>query len=117
MNTDVILLIVNIALSGGALAYGYGNLNARVKNNESKHQKHDAHAAELFGRLNALEQIAAKLMEAATRWERVMGNGINTKMAEYAHLIADLAQRIAVMEQHCHDMHDHDRRATDKKQA
>ena len=90
----VLAFIANI----GALAYGYGTLNNRVKHCESDHREFDASTRELFNRMNAIEQLAARLEDAAERWEKIMSNGINTK-------IADISERIARLEQHCNDMH------------
>jgi hypothetical protein len=90
----VLAFIANIA----ALGYGYGTLNNRVRNCESDYRMTDASTRELFTRMNAIEQLAARLEDAALRWEKIMSNGINTK-------IADISERIARLEQHCKDMH------------
>ena len=90
----VLAFIANV----GALCYGYGTLNNRVRNCESDYKITDTSTRELFNRMNAIEQLAARLEDAALRWEKIMSNGINTK-------IADISERIARLEQHCNDMH------------
>jgi len=90
----VLAFIANIA----AIGYGYGTLNNRVKNCESDYRTTDKSTRELFARMNAIEQLASRLEDAALRWEKIMSNGINTK-------IADISERITRLEQHCKDMH------------
>lgn len=90
----VVAFIANIT----ALGYGYGTLTNRVKNCESDHRDTDASTRELFARMNAIEQLAARLEDAALRWEKIMSNGINTK-------IAGISERLTRLEQHCKDMH------------
>ena len=88
----IMAFIANIA----ALAYGYGTLSNRVKNCEERDLDQTKHTEELFRRMSALEQLAGRIEDAALRWEKIMNNGINTK-------IADIQERIARLEQICED--------------
>ncbi len=98
MSLESIGMIAMCVFNVGAICYGYGALNNRVKNLDSDFKEHKASVTELFQRMNAIEQLAARLEDAAARWEKIMGNGINATLSE-------LKERMATLEQHCKDMH------------
>lgn len=93
-----ISLVANLV----ALAYGYGILNSRVKGLEKDHDEHRAHRDktddEIFARLRKIEAVTPRLEDAAGRLEKIVGNGLSTK-------IDDLHTRLAKLEQHCADVH------------
>jgi len=98
VSLESIGMIAMCVFNVGAICYGYGALNNRVKNLDSDFKEHKASVTELFQRMNAIEQLAARLEEAANRWERIMSNGINSTIAE-------IKDRLSRLEQHCIDMH------------
>jgi Mn-dependent DtxR family transcriptional regulator len=98
MSLEVAGFAVMCALNIGAICYGYGTLNNKVKNTESDFRDIHKSVTELFSRMNVLEVLAGRLEDAAERWEKIMSNGINAK-------IQDLLVRMERMEQHCKDIH------------
>lgn len=98
MTIETIGFIIMCALNIGAICYGYGVLNNRVKNCESDFRRAESSVQELFKRMNAIESLAGRLEEAAARWEKIMSNGINAT-------IADIRDRLTRLEQHCKDKH------------
>ena len=112
-NTEIIVGFacfgLQFAASIGALAYGYGILGNTVKRNcetitENRIETRED-TMQLFDRMRAIESLAGRLEEAAQRWEKIMSNGINTK-------ISDIQNRLARLEQHCKDRNE--RRDSDK---
>ena len=101
----IICLILQFVASIGALAYGYGVLGSTVKNNKAVIAETRQDTMGLFDRMRSIESLAGRLEEAAQRWEKIMSNGINTK-------ISDIQNRMARLEQHCKDRNE--RRDSDK---
>ena len=112
-NTEMIIGLACMGLqfvaSIGALAYGYGVLGSTVKRNRESIVENRiesrADTMQLFDRMRSIESLAGRLEEAAQRWEKIMSNGINTK-------ISDIQNRLARLEQHCKDRNE--RRDSDK---
>ena len=102
-NTEMIIGLACMGLqfsaSIGALAYGYGVLGSTVKNNRNIITQNRNDTVELFNRMRALESLSSRLEEAAGRWERILSNGLNTK-------IENIQDRIARLEQRCSDVHE-----------
>lgn len=93
---------ISLASNLIALAYGYGILNARVKGLEKDHEVHRAHRDktddEIFARLRKIEAVTPRLEDAAGRLEKIVSNGLSSK-------IEGLTTRLARLEQHCADVH------------
>jgi len=97
-------LCVNIT----AVAFAFGLLHGRVTALEKNIARNDTNDNEIFMRLRELENVTPRLEDAAARFEKVLSNGINDK-------IADMTTRIRLMEQHCADTH-HSQQWADKSQ-
>ncbi len=98
MEVEAIGIIIMCAFNVGAICYGYGVLNNKVKHVESDFRDLHSSVTELFSRMNVIEVLAGRLECAADRWEKIMSNGISAK-------IQDLIVRMERMEQHCMDVH------------
>ena len=90
---------LQFAASIAALAYGYGVLGSTVKNNRNTITETRADTIQLFDRMRAIESLAGRLEDAALRWEKILSNGINTK-------IECIQDRLTRIEQRCADVHE-----------
>lgn len=95
-------VVLSLASNLIALAYGYGILNNRVRHleraQEQEHERRNKIDDEVFGRLRQIETVTPRLEDAAARLEKIVGNGLSTK-------IEGLTTRLAKLEQHCADVH------------
>lgn len=98
MSIETIGFLAMCAFNIGAICYGYGALNNKVKNCESDFKQSHAAITELFQRLNALEILSGRFEDSVGRFEQVLGNGINNAIAQFR-------DRLTKMEQHCADTH------------
>jgi hypothetical protein len=93
---------ISLASNLIALAYGYGILNNRVRHLErAQDQERERRVKiedEFFNRLRLVETVTPRLEDAAGRLEKIVGNGLSTK-------IEGLTTRLAKLEQHCADVH------------
>lgn len=77
----------------GGIIYRWGRVNAT-------NDKHGSDLDEIFTRLRSMEGITPRLQDAVTRLEKVLSNGIVSK-------IQSVEDRLARIETHCIDMHAH----------
>lgn len=99
---DVVLAVLGLLLAAGGagagVVYGYGRLTHRADSMEEDLRNHAKDFGEIFERLRGIEKIAPALTDAVNRLEKILSNGITSK-------VASMENRMTRLEQHCADVH------------
>lgn len=95
---SIVGLVLAAAGAGAGIVFAYGRLTERTDKHAERLKTHEDDINEIFNRLRGLEGVAPILQTTVEKLEKIMSNGLGSK-------IAAMDIRLTRLEQHCADVH------------